>query len=43
MALERIEAAGVTLNMDKCKLKFFRHIVSKESIRAYPEMCFLEH
>ena len=40
--LERIKAAGVTLNKDKCKfsvsaVKFLGHIVDKEGIKADPE------
>ena len=40
-ALERIEAAGVTLNTDKCEfakdhLKFLGHIISKDGVRADP-------
>ena len=42
VTLERIKAAGVTLNKDKCKfsvnsVKFLGHIVNKEGIRADPE------
>ena len=39
--LERLQAAGVTLNQTKCefnkdKVKFLGHIVDKEGIRADP-------
>ena len=40
--LERIKAAGVTLNRDKCKfsvsvVNFLGHVVDKEGIKANPE------
>ena len=40
-ALERTEAAGVTLNIQKYEfakelLKFLRHIISKDGVRADP-------
>ena len=41
-ALERVQAAGVTLNPNKCEfgkssIKFLGHIIDESGIRAYPE------
>ena len=40
--LKRLEAAGVTLNLEKCefgwsRLKFLGHLIDQEGIRADPE------
>ncbi len=40
--MKRLEAAGVTLNSDKCKfgrdrVKFLGHLIDREGIRADPE------
>ena len=40
--MKRLEAAGVTLNSDKCKfgrdrVKFLGHLIDREGIRANPE------
>jgi len=40
--MQRLEAAGVTLNISKCKflkdrVKYFEHVVDKDGIRADPQ------